>query len=380
MRTRIVLAALVLGLGILVWNKTTTTPHATSAANTPAKARLVLCPGQGTCRHVYDMAGVLPAQDVPRFEQYMDWILRESDVDVRFAFVGDIGDRTIEQLAVDVVDEMRIGAKTREERGVLLLYDMSGQRLKIEVGYGLEGYFPDAFVNYLVRDHARMFFETGNITVGLRLMLRLLQHRIREAVLGSDFDPRVLEAVRAAGYLSGGAGVTAAVPSGIAPDAVHLSEHERIRYRAQDSPTAAYYAYLEWLSQPIFDADVDLFTTESRNYLSHLPVSPAYREFILFGEYGKRYGLVERDDLALLYFTGTPFVSPHFFVKEGGVWRMDMVAEVRNTVERVGGIYTWDYRGQGDRYTHAFADLLIDLHGYRRFRDGDNRALRIRGP
>lgn len=125
---------------------------------------------------------------------------------------------------------------------------------------------------------------------------------------------------------------------------------------------------------------MDLFTPESRSYLAHLPVSPAYREFILFAEYGKRYRLDERGDLALLYFTGTPFVSPHFFVNEGGVWRMDMVAEVRNTVERVGGIYTWDYRGEGDRHTHAFSDLLINLHGYRRFSDGDNRELRIRGP
>ncbi len=58
---------------------------------------------------------------------------------------------------------------------------------------------------------------------------------------------------------------------------------------------------------------------------------------------------------------------------------MDMVAEVRDMVERVGAIYTWDYRGQGDRHTQTFSDLLINLQGYRRFRDGDNRALVIRG-
>jgi uncharacterized protein len=379
MWTRIILAALVIGLGFVAWKKATVSPHATNAASTPGKARLALCPGQSTCRHVYDMAGVLPSQDVPRFEQYMDWILRESDVDVRFAFVSDTGSHAIEQLAVDMVNEMRIGGKTREERGVLLLYDMRGQRLKVEVGYGLEAYFPDAFVNYLVHDHARMFFESGNITDGLRLMLRLLQHRIREAVLGTDFDPRVLQAVSAGGHLSGGAGVTAAVPSGGALGAERLSDEERARYAAQDSPAGTYNAYLAWLAQPIFDANVDLFTAESRNYLSRLPISPAYRQFILFGEYGKRYRVDERGDLALVYFTGTPFVSPHFFVNEGGVWRMDMVAEVRDTVERVGGIYTWDYRGQGDRHTQAFSDLLIDLQGYRRFRDGDNRALVIRG-
>ena len=58
---------------------------------------------------------------------------------------------------------------------------------------------------------------------------------------------------------------------------------------------------------------------------------------------------------------------------------MDMAAEVRDTVERVGGAYTWDYRGKDDGYSKAFGDLLITLQGYRRFKDGDNRALPIRG-
>lgn len=382
----LVLAIPVVALGYAAWKKLVVPPLAADTASAPTratgKARLALCPGPGACRHVYDMAGALPPQDVPRFEQYMGWIQRESDVDVRFAFVRDTGSRSIEQLAVDMVDEMRIGGRTREERGVLLLYDMRGQRLKVEVGYGLEAYFPDAFVSYLAHEHARLFFESGNVTVGLRLMLRLLQHRIREAVLGTDFDPRVLQAVKARGTLSGGAGVTAALPSGGgagAPAAARMGEAERARFRAQDSPAATYAAYLAWLSHPVFDPDVDLFTRESRAYLAQLPMSPAYRHFILFGEYAKRYQVVERGGRALLYFTGTPFTSPHFLVNEGGLWRMDIGAEVRNTVERVGGVYTWDYRGRGDAYTQTFADLLTDIQGYRRIRDGDNRALVIRG-
>jgi uncharacterized membrane protein YgcG len=61
--------------------------------------------------HVHDIAGVLPEQDLPRFEQYMNWIMQESDVDVRFVFVKDTGEKTIEQLAVDLVDELRIPGK-----------------------------------------------------------------------------------------------------------------------------------------------------------------------------------------------------------------------------------------------------------------------------
>ncbi len=354
----------------------------TGYAATVGKDLIKLCPGQAKCRHVYDAAGALSPSDVPRFEDYMRWILRESDVDIRFAFIAGTGTRSIEEVATDVVDELRIGGKTGQERGVLLLYDMQGRRLKMEVGYGLEGYFPDAFVSYLVRDHAQQFFESGDLGFGLRLLLRLLQHRVREAVLGTDFDPRVLKAVRSGGYLSGGAGVTARMPSARSVHAKptdRMSDPDRALYRAGSTPTQTYTAYLAWLSHRVFDPNVDLFTPASRGYLASLPLSPAYRQFILFGEYGKTFKLVERGDLALLYFTNTPFTSPHFFVKEGGAWRMDMNAEVRNTRERVGGPYTWDYRGRGDEYTRAFSDLLFEIGSVQRIKDGDNRPLVIRG-
>ena len=332
--------------------------------------------------HVYDNAGVLPQQDLPRFEQYMDWIMVESDVDVRFVFVRGTGEKTIEQLAVDTVDEMRIGGKTGEQRGLLLLYDTEGRRLKVEVGYGLEEYFPDGFISYLVNRHARMFFESGDKSIGLRLLLRLLQHRIREAVLGDTFDPQGVNALLDSGYLSGGAGVSAAMRDGGSretPSKPQLTEVERCLYVAQGTPTETYNLYLKWLSQPIYDPKLDIFTDQSRSYMSRLPVSPAYFDFIFMGEYGKGFQVVERQGLAILYFTGTPLWTPHFFVKENDVWRMDILAEVQNTHEIVGGVYNWTYTGNGDHYSQVFSDLLISIKGYKRFKDGDNRALVIRG-
>lgn len=341
-----------------------------------------LCPGERGCLRVFDAAGVLPPADVPRFEQYMGHIHRESDVDVRFVFVRDAGGRRLEDLATSLVAELGIGGRTREERGVLLLYDMASRRLKIEVGYGLEGVFPDAFVNYLAQDHARLFFASGNLSVGLRLMLRLLQHRIREAVLGESFDPTVLEGLPSALHLSGGAGVTSAVPrveGAAAVPAGRVDAALRERFVAQDSPHETYARYLEWLAQPVYDPQVDFFTQDTRRYLAGFPLSPAYAEFILLGERGKLFRVVERGDLAILYFTSTPFTSPHFFVREGGKWRMDIVREVRNTREYVGGRFNWGYVGRDDAHTRAFSDLLFNSRGVHRFRDGDNRELPIRG-
>jgi hypothetical protein len=330
--------------------------------------------------HVIDKAGVIPPQDVPRFEQYMNWIMHESGVYVRFVFVPDTAGQSIEATAVEMMDKLQIGGRTGQERGVLLLYDMQGKRLKVEVGYGLEGWLPDAFVNYLVQNHARMFFSSGDISLGLRHMLRLLQHRIREAVMGNDFDPRVLDIVHPLSYISGGAGVSAAMGmrdgTAAPPQVVNV---DLMAFPAGDSPAEAYDRYLDWLSHWPTSPQVDLFTPASRSYLASMHISPAYAEFILLAEYGKRYEVVERGDLALLYFTGTPFVSPHFFERRDVRWRMDITAEVRDTHEHVGGEYTWAYYGKDDNYTRSFGDLFTTMKGYRRIRDGDNRELVIRG-
>src|SRR5205085_10284657 len=134
-------------------------------------------------RHFYDYVGVVPRIDSSRFDQYMGWIQDESDIDIRIVFLPGLNGRPIEQVATEKMAEMKIGRGTGQERGLLLLFDTRGKRLKVEVGYGLEGHFPDAFVSYLVHDHANALFESGNVTFGLRTLLALLQHRIREAVL-----------------------------------------------------------------------------------------------------------------------------------------------------------------------------------------------------
>ena len=226
-----------------------------------------------------------------------------------------------------------------------------------------------------------MFFETDDITTGLRLMLRLLQHRIREAVLGGDFfDPRVLQALHSPN-LSDGAGVAATLPlrAPSGTSAAPPRNGKAAEFAATASPQGTYANYLRVLADPTWNPQADVFTVASRAYLANLPLSNAYQQFILLGGYGKRHKIVERGDLALLVFTGTPFVSPRFLVREEGIWRIDMIAEVRNTIEHVGGEYTWAYRGEGDAYTHRFGDLLVNLKGYRHLRDGDNRALPIRG-
>jgi hypothetical protein len=332
--------------------------------------------------HIYDEAGVIPNQyNIIKFEEYLDGIFQESDIDIRFVFIKNNEKREIEDIAIRKVQELDIGGKSGEPRGLLLLFDINARQLRVEVGYGLEPYFPDGFVGYLVHEHARDFFSSGDLTLGLRLLLRMLHQRIREEILGHNFDPRVVEIIKHQHFLSGGAGVSSTMPEkqkNISYWRTNMTDEERQKFLPQPSPNEAYKKYLEWLVDGNYDPKIEVFTLESQRFMSSLPMTKAYFHYILMQEYGSQYNIVTRGNLALLYFTNDPLVAPHFLKKGEKGWQMDIMAEVSNTREFVGGIYNWDYGVQNDVYTKAFFDKLIRIKNFIRIVDGDNRELPIK--
>lgn len=337
--------------------------------------------GKITIHRVSDDAGVLSKFDARRFDEQLGWIFDESDIDVRFVFVKDTGTKTIEQLAVEKVQELGVGGKSREQRGVLLLYDLKGKELRVEVGYGLEQYFPDAFVGYLVHYHTRDFFSEGDLTIGLRWLIRMLHHRIREQKLGNNFDPRIVQVIKNQGYLSGGAGVSASVAENGKNKVQFLSklkDKERSYYCAQSTPNAVYEKFLIWLATGKFDPRIEIFTHPSQIYLSSLPITSAYFHYILMHEYGRSYKFYIKNNLALQYFTDDPLVVPRCYINTPAGWQMDILSELKNSRDRVGCVYTWDYAGINDVYTKAFADKLVNIKNYIRIKDGDNRELPLR--
>jgi hypothetical protein len=52
---------------------------------------------------------------------------------------------------------------------------------------------------------------------------------------------------------------------------------------------------------------------------------------------------------------------------------VDLAAEHRDILERVGGSYAWNMSLSGDDYSAAFSDLYRKYQGYLRLADGNNR-------
>ncbi|HET9986324.1 MAG TPA: TPM domain-containing protein [Longimicrobiales bacterium] len=346
--------------------------------------RAVVAATPAPADQVDDRASLLPPEYRERLGWYLGDIRRESGIDIRMLFASPPEGEALERFAAESATRLGIGRGNGTLRGILVVYDPAAQRLRVEVGYGLEAYFPDAFIGYLIEKHVRSFFAAGDPTTGLRLMVRILHERIRDEMLGGRFDPAPLLRRPGARYGSGGGGASGAAPLRADPKAFladddgfrgDLPPALKARFTPQPTPDAAYQRYREWLETGRYDPRVELFTPASRAYLLRLPMTPPYFDHILMLESGRSYRVVERGDLAMLYFTDTPLLSPKFLRRDSAGWRLDLIQEVRNSRERVGWRFTWSLVQGGEAYDR-FADLFVDVgEGTIRVGDGDNRPL-----
>jgi uncharacterized protein len=337
-------------------------------------------------RRVDDRVDLIPAGDERQYNRYLKWVESESGIDIRIVLAPDTRGLAPEQFTLATMRQLGVGQKTGG-RGLLVLYDTTARTMRIEVGPKLEGILPDAFIGYLMRQHLDPVFGAGRPELGLRTTLFMIHWRIRMARLGEEYDPSFEEYLRDVRRVAVGGGASGRIAgagtarlAGLARDSAWSAA-----FQPQPSVEAAHQRQQEWLALGCRDVDVPLFTQSSRRYLRTLPFSPAFCAYLLAAEYGRRYEIDERGDLALLYFTDDPFVSPHFLRRTPEGWQIDVVAEVANTQEAVGLWYTWLLRVSGDDFSRVFADRYTPMLGipgqddFYRVAGGDNRALVIRG-
>lgn len=325
-----------------------------------------------------DQTGLIPPQQDAKFNQFLNGLHDEMGVDVRLMLVKSTGNQSLNDFAVDTMRNEGIGSHTGE-RGLLCVYDEQTERMRMEVGPGLEGIFTDAFVSYLERENLHAFAAAANLNMGLRLTLFMLDHRLREAALGMTYDPRPAQQVREKQQLAEGAGATETIGAhGPGSGFVNRQADAAVRARYLPQPTVqdAYNKYLQWLSEPYLYQDAPFLTSASQALLSHQTWPNAYFDYLLYQVYGYRYKIVVKGNLAMVYYTNTPFVSPWFFHRGPQGWQMDIAAAVHNSVELLGMPYTWSWRWTGDEYSKAFRpELVQEPDRVVRVIGGDNRAL-----
>ena len=116
---------------------------------------------------VTDLTGTLDGQQRGALEQTLAEFEARKGAQLAVLIVPSTQPETVEQYAVRVQESWKLGRKGVDD-GVLLLVAKDDRRLKIEVGYGLEGVLPDAAAKRIIEDDITPRFKQGDFYGGIR--------------------------------------------------------------------------------------------------------------------------------------------------------------------------------------------------------------------
>lgn len=127
---------------------------------------------------VTDLTGTLTPDQVAALDAKLRAFEQAQGSQVAVLLVPSTRPEEIEQYAIRVAEAWRLGRKGTDD-GAILVVARDDRRLRIEVGYGLEGALPDAVANRIIDQDIVPQFKRGDyyggIATGVDRMLRVIE-------------------------------------------------------------------------------------------------------------------------------------------------------------------------------------------------------------
>lgn len=96
---------------------------------------------------------------------------------IAVVFVPTTLPETIEQYSIRLAEVVKVGRRQADD-GVLIVIAVRDRKMRIEVGYGLEGAIPDIFANQIRREVMNPYFRVNDFYGGARGGVEALMKRI----------------------------------------------------------------------------------------------------------------------------------------------------------------------------------------------------------
>lgn len=139
---------------------------------------------------VNDFADVLSAEEENQLEQKLVAYDDSTSNQIVVLTIPTIDGFPVEEYALKVLREWGIGNK-KTNNGVLILAVMNDRKLRIEVGYGLEGALPDITCKQIIRNNLTPNFKSGNYYQGfLEASNSIIQAAAGEYTAPDDYNNR----------------------------------------------------------------------------------------------------------------------------------------------------------------------------------------------
>jgi len=115
---------------------------------------------------VTDLTRTLSAGEKAALESALENLGKNKGSQLAILIVNTTSPEVIEDYSMRVVEKWKLGRKDVDD-GVLLLIAMQDRKMRIEVGYGLEGAIPDIAAGRIINEYITPAFRSGNFYWGI---------------------------------------------------------------------------------------------------------------------------------------------------------------------------------------------------------------------
>lgn len=125
-----------------------------------------------------DAAGVVGGAQADLLNRKLAGFEQQSGAQFLIYTFPTLGGEAVEDFTIRCVERWKVGQK-KYDNGLVLFVFVAERKVRIEVGYGLEGTVTDAFSSRVIRDQIAPFFQKGDYGGGLDAAANAIMTKIR---------------------------------------------------------------------------------------------------------------------------------------------------------------------------------------------------------
>lgn len=141
-------------------------------------------------RHATDLTGTLTPQQIDQLDARLVELEKRKGAQLVVLMVGTTAPEDLESYSLSVAETNKIGRKGSDD-GLLLLVAKNDRRVRMEVGYGLEGAVPDAATARITREYIAPKFRNNDYYGGINDAVGALTQLIDGEALPPPVEPVV---------------------------------------------------------------------------------------------------------------------------------------------------------------------------------------------
>jgi len=142
-------------------------------------------------RRVTDLTDTLSAEQVTALENKLAAFEAQKGSQIAVLIIPSTGPKDLAEFGIEVADLWQVGRKGVDD-GVILIVAKDDHKLRLEVGYGLEGVIPDAIAKRVISETITPYFKNGDyaggIDAGVTQLIGLIEGEVLPAPSESMTD------------------------------------------------------------------------------------------------------------------------------------------------------------------------------------------------